>query len=220
MGNWITLKTKPLFFVPAALPIYNQYNFNISQLVDIAKDIYADRSDAGIGRSSIENVLKLKPVKHKTSERFVKVLNEAVHRRGGSEQIPNNVIISAVFRLQLANEMADSLGFTNAGLSVMSNLSETLVDNVRRGGRVHLTAALAIRDALSKRAEEKGHDKNDQVGALLMGDIERFVLHDRSQAMAIHTDDLGECCIKESDLSVAPEDGHPFTIAEENTVLR
>ena len=209
--NWIKLKGKSLFFVHGALKRFDNYNFNITQLDHISRDL----DDAGVlreklGKISIENILSLKPVKHDTAERFISVLNAALEARGSTDLLDDNRIVSAVFRMPQLGQILDRLDLTPMDLSENSGVSVPLVENIIRGGRVHLCAALKVRDVLLEAARQNGNDQHDQIGALLFGDITRIISDDLQGLQAILKDENEAFLIKESDLCMAPAKGHPW----------
>ncbi len=212
-ANWIKLKIKPLFFVQSALPVFNKYHFNVSQLVEVAKEEFRDKpAGEKLGRGSIENIVYPRPVTHKTARRFIRVLNRAVRERGGEEALRYEEIIAAVFRIKSAKEIFQRLDVSNADLAARAGLSETLIDNVRRDGRVHFAAAIIIRSVLQEIAHDRGLDDADPMGERIFGDVRQLLSDDKAGPIVIHRDDYGECMIRESDLELAPVKGHAWAL--------
>ena len=212
-ANWIKLKTKPLFFVRDALTVYDDYNFNVSKLVDTAKKVFEDRPDGEkLGRGSVENVLRLKPVVHRTARRFIRVLNAAVEAKGGEPSLEESQVIAAVFYIFNARNIMDALNVSSYTVASQAGLSEGLVENVRRGGRVHLAAARKLVAAFEALARENGIDEGSQIGRLVFGEPQKLILEDTNGVMVVHSDERGECLIREQDLELAPSNGHPWAL--------
>lgn len=215
--NWIRLKQRPLFFVPDALRVYDRCGFSIAGLADMAKEVFADApTDKRLGRGSIDNILRLSPVTEPTARRFVTVLNAAVDREGCGEAaggpIVDDQIIAAVFRLRDARAAMDQLELSDGDVAERAGVGARLVENARRGGRVHYVAAEKLRTALQDVARERGLDAANGFGARLFGAPEKSILEDLEQPLAILKDERGDCLIRDGDLDAAPRAGHPWAI--------
>lgn len=210
-SNWIKLKNRPLFFVHGALRRIDENDLNVTQLDHMARDL----TDSGtltdkIGKSSIEKVINLMPVRHKTAERFVIVLNAALETHGVKAPLGEERIIAAVFRMPLADHVIKGLGLDLQDVAARSGLSPALIENICKGGRTPLAAALKLRRCLQERARVKGLDERDQIGAQVLGDITRFIQDDRQSKTDILRDGRDQYMITEKDLQLAPREGHPW----------
>ncbi len=210
------MKQRPLFFLPAALRLYNQFDFSVSGLAEAAKEVFADRpADVKLGRGSIDNVLKLTPVTHITARRFIEVMNVAVEAQDGfrdAQPLAEDQIVAAVFRVPNAAKLFDAVGAANGDLARRAGLSEALAANIRRGGRTNLAAALRLREALQAMAAAKNLDASGQAGAAIFGELSRFISEDLQSPLAIFKQDDGRAMIADGDLALAPRDGHPWAI--------
>lgn len=139
--EWLALRHKALFFIPEVIR-----KFDVSQLTQADVVKRSQELEEPIGPPVIRSVLLSQPVSYKKARGTLDAYNSLV-----SEElvIDYRYIIGCVFRIRDLATLMRQIGTTVHEISRITGLSESCVENVARGGRVHYVGSKLIEDALA-----------------------------------------------------------------------
>ena len=149
--NWYSLSHRALFFIPKLLRLSGLHGVSAAEIIQYSKKL--DRR-YWLGPPAVRTILTSQPATFKKVEAARRAFNSIeIEAADKGTRLEDMDIIACVLIVQGLDAVMHYISLTDLELSKKIRLSVGIIANARRGGRVFLSAGVAIIDEISVRIE-------------------------------------------------------------------